>query len=264
MLSDLLKLYERAMLDKEYLEFSLNICRLPDQAKIIDVGCGTGGSTKIIMDCYPNASVIGIDNDFNVLEYATSNVIHKNLKFVCADAKQLPFQKDHFDCCVSRMLLNIVPDSLNYLSEMKRVLKPKGMLILYGNVRSTALGSNLLKNSDKIINGYNRFLRLTNQHGFDVDYIKNILEQELNMKVMVQRIIKDVYNPGRKKLLSYYAIPEEELESSLEENVLVKLKLIKREEIIEYENSLWQVLIDGAEYVSFEQAIIYAENRNTK
>ena len=74
MLSDLLKLYERAMLDKEYLEFSLNICRLPDQAKIIDVGCGTGGSTKIIMDCYPNASVIGIDNDFIVLVQHCLNI----------------------------------------------------------------------------------------------------------------------------------------------------------------------------------------------
>ena len=68
--SELNQLYCRAMLDREYLKKALYGLQLKQFCDIADVGCGPGGSTKIIQDCYPNASIVGIDKSKKAIEYA--------------------------------------------------------------------------------------------------------------------------------------------------------------------------------------------------
>lgn len=72
--SELNQLYCRAMLDREYLKKALYGLQLEQFCDIADVGCGPGGSTKIIQDCYPNASIVGIDKSKKAIEYARKKV----------------------------------------------------------------------------------------------------------------------------------------------------------------------------------------------
>ena len=65
---DLRRLYERTMLDRKYLFNSLAELQLPKNARIIDIGCGSGGSTQIVRECYPEAEIFGVDNSAAAIE----------------------------------------------------------------------------------------------------------------------------------------------------------------------------------------------------
>src|SRR5207249_8652710 len=52
------------------------------------------------------------------------------VSFVLGDARSLPFVSENFDAVISIKLLSHFKETEPYLSEMSRVLKPKGQLIL--------------------------------------------------------------------------------------------------------------------------------------
>lgn len=252
------RLYERTLLDKQYLVDGLNSLLLPSNARIIDVGCGSGGSTQIIRECYPGAEIYGVDNSIRTLRYASMLLKNEKVKFVYADAMHMPFSDSYFDCCIAKMLFDIVSNPEEILKEMIRLLKPQKTLLIYGNTRSTAQGSSHLKSADKLIEAYKRYVRLSGWKGFDIEYIRGILTEKYRMTVRVQKIIKDTANPGRESLAKYYVLPEEEIKRSAENNVLAKLGLVSVRDVIEYETSLKELLMSSDEYLSFEQTILYA------
>lgn len=259
---ELWRLYERSILDRQYLFDCLNSLLLPENAWIVDIGCGSGGSTQIIQECYPRAEIYGVDNSIQALQYASMLLKNEKVKFVNADATHMPFPDSSFDCCVAKMLFDIIADPEKILNEMIRLLKPQGTLLIYGNTRSTAQGSPRLKNADKLIRAYNRYVRLSGWRGFNVEHLMKILVQRYKMTVTVQKINKDTDNPGRDSLLRYYVLLEEEIKENAKNNVLTKLGLVSSEDVIEYETSLKELLVSSNEYLSFEQAILYATKEN--
>lgn len=261
---DLRRLYDRTMLDRQYLFSALSKLLLPHHARIVDIGCGSGGSTQIIRECYHDAEIYGIDNSIQAIHYASSLLEDKKIKLVNADATSLPFPDGYFDCCVAKMVFDIVADPTEIISEMVRLLKPLGTLLIYGNIRSTAQGSLQLINADKLINAYNRYVHLTGWIGFDIEYLKKVLVQKYGMTVRVHTIVKDTNFPGREILSKYYMLPEEEIKKSAETNILKKLGLVSSEEVIEYETSLRTLLLSSNEYLSFEQAILYATKEKAR
>lgn len=256
--SELNQLYCRAMLDREYLKKALYSLQLKQFCDIADVGCGPGGSTKIIQDCYPNASIVGIDKSKKAIEYARKKVGGK-IRFLYADAANLPCADEMFDCCVARMLLDIVTDYDKILHELVRLVKRRGFLLLYGNTRTTAEGNPLPRYATEIRNAYKRYKRLTNWIGFDTDIISNDLENKYHMKVSITKILKDVNHPGRKALQTYYAVPKNQLTEIVENNIYVRLNMIKKEAILAYEQDLYDLLQREDTYLTFEQTIIIAQ-----
>ena len=127
----LLQVYERTRLDKKYLLAGLETLHLPDDARILDVGCGPGASTEIIRESYPNADLYGVDNSIQSIQYARLSK-YETIKYINADASCMPFPDGHFDCCVAKMLFDIVKNPEEILKEMIRVLNPFGILLIYG------------------------------------------------------------------------------------------------------------------------------------
>ena len=257
------QLYERAVLDRKYLFDSLTSLSLPTHAKIIDIGCGSGGSAQIIRECYPEAEIYGVDNSGQAIQYASELLINKKIMLIKSDAAHTPFPNNYFDCCVAKMVFDTLADPEELLKEMVRLLKPQGTLLIYGNTRTTAIGSPFLKNADKLINAYKRYTRLTGWKGFNTDYLSKILIQRYGMTVRKQIIIKDTNDPGRKSLSQFYMLSEQEIPESIENNILVKLGLITPEDMIEYETSLNTLLTASNEYLSFEQVILYAAKEDS-
>jgi len=99
------------------IEASLMHCKEFVKGKLLDVGCGR----KPYRDTYfaGAESYVGVD-------FATPN----SQPDVVGSALDLPFEDRRFDTVVSTELLEHVPDPLRALSEMHRVLKPGGYLIL--------------------------------------------------------------------------------------------------------------------------------------
>lgn len=111
--------------------------RILDQiegSKILEVGVGTG---KLAVHYPEDLTVIGIDFSTNMLKRAQKAVQHKNnVHLMEMDAEHLSFEDSSFDTVVSSCVFCAVPDPIQGISEMSRVCKPGGKIIMVEHVRS--------------------------------------------------------------------------------------------------------------------------------
>jgi demethylmenaquinone methyltransferase/2-methoxy-6-polyprenyl-1,4-benzoquinol methylase len=93
---------------------------------ILDIAAGTGTSSNALQR--NGARVIAVD--FSPGMIAEGRRKHKNIEFVEADAEKLPFGDNEFDAVTISFGLRNVNDPKAALSEMYRVLKPGGRLVI--------------------------------------------------------------------------------------------------------------------------------------
>ena len=108
--------------------------------RLLDVGCGPGSITLDLADRVRPAEVIGIDREPAVLETAreaTSRRGLANVRFMTADAYELPFGAAEFDVVHAHQTLQHLADPVAALTEMRRVLRPGGIVA----VRDTDYGT---------------------------------------------------------------------------------------------------------------------------
>jgi len=97
----------------------------------LDIGCGTGSLTKLILEtCQPRA-VIGIDSSSEFIAHATHTIIDPMVRFQVGDAQALELDTSSVDVVVSGIMLNFVPQPKTALREMIRVLKPDGSIGIF-------------------------------------------------------------------------------------------------------------------------------------
>ena len=89
------------------------------QGKTLDIGCGSKPYEK----CFLSSEYIGLE---------IHNTINLNIKKVDVfyDGKKIPFEDNHFDSVVCFQVLEHVFEPDEFLSEIFRVLKPNGKLLL--------------------------------------------------------------------------------------------------------------------------------------
>jgi len=99
--------------------------------RLLDIGCGPGTITIGLAAAVAPAEVIGIDIEQSVLDQAQTLASQQNipnLRFERASAQALPYEDHTFDAVFAHTLLEHLPDPLIALHEVKRVLKPNGLL----------------------------------------------------------------------------------------------------------------------------------------
>ncbi len=103
---------------------------LKEGAKILDIACGLGETTRLIASSFAGSHITGIDRDNSLIEAAKNirDAAGGNINFVTGDAEHLPFADNSFDFVFSRYLLMHVPDPIAILKEMKRVCRPGGIV----------------------------------------------------------------------------------------------------------------------------------------
>jgi phosphatidylethanolamine/phosphatidyl-N-methylethanolamine N-methyltransferase len=104
--------------------------------RVLEVGVGTGINTSL----YPtNCAVTGIDLSASMLEKARERVRREGLRHVRLqemDAAHLIFADDTFDIVYAPYLVSVVPDPVQVVTEMRRVCKPGGKIIILNHFRS--------------------------------------------------------------------------------------------------------------------------------
>jgi len=103
---------------------------LSSAKQVLDVGCGPGALAAEIAGRFSDKSIVGVDASENRLEFARKNHVYPNLSFECADSTKLPFPDQHFDVVYSRLMLEYLQSPETAISEMARVCKPGGHVIL--------------------------------------------------------------------------------------------------------------------------------------
>ncbi len=106
--------------------------------KILDVGCGAGVDTILAAEkAGPEGEATGIDIVPEMIEKAESNrkmVDTDNVKFINTSGEKLPFSDDTFDVVISNGVINLIPDKKTAMTEIIRVLKPGGRLMMADQV----------------------------------------------------------------------------------------------------------------------------------
>ena len=97
--------------------------------RVLEIGCGTG--TNLRNYCQAGGDVFGIDLSPSMLAVA-----HRKLgslaRLYRGDATRLPFPHGVFDLAIAMLTLHEMPHAIRptVLAEMRRVLRPKGRLLL--------------------------------------------------------------------------------------------------------------------------------------
>lgn len=117
---------------KAWRRFAMGKMMMPLKSTALDLCCGTCDWT-ISMAERSRGEVIGLDFSENMLEIGRSKVEEKGLtqkiKLIQGNAMDLPFEDNQFDYVTIGFGLRNVPDLHQVLSEMKRVVKPGGMVV---------------------------------------------------------------------------------------------------------------------------------------
>jgi ubiquinone/menaquinone biosynthesis C-methylase UbiE len=98
--------------------------------KVLDCGCGTG----IYAKCFPRKSYVGIDLSASYIERARS--CYPGYRFQVMDAMSLGFEDGTFDAVIVSGVIHHLsgPESVGLLSEVSRVLRPGGILLLWEDI----------------------------------------------------------------------------------------------------------------------------------
>jgi SAM-dependent methyltransferase len=104
---------------------------LPAQEDWLDVGCGTGALTQVVLeDGLPN-TVKGVDPSVAFVKYAKAHVNSPRVSFAIGDAQALPIDSASFGAVVSGLVLNFLPKPQLAVAEMLRVARPHGAVAVY-------------------------------------------------------------------------------------------------------------------------------------
>lgn len=101
-------------------------------AKVLEVACGTGISTRHLANTLPDGTeIVATDLNEAMLAHAANvNGEFPGVTYEQADALDLPFDDTSFDAVVCQFGIMFFPDKAKGMSEMTRVLKPGGVLAL--------------------------------------------------------------------------------------------------------------------------------------
>lgn len=97
----------------------------------LDVGCGNGAFTEMLVERCAPVSVQGIDPSEGQLAYARTRPASRVAQFRQGDAIAQPFPDDTFDAAVMPLVIFFVPDPAKGVAEMARVVCPGGTVTAY-------------------------------------------------------------------------------------------------------------------------------------
>lgn len=129
-------IYDLFLWPLEVLAFRHSRSRLVRRAcgHVLEIGAGTGANFAYYAG---SAQVFALDASADMLRAARRRPCRACASATQADGQRLPFANASFDTVLATLVFCSVPDPLRSLSEIKRVIKPAGQLLLMDHTRGT-------------------------------------------------------------------------------------------------------------------------------
>ena len=97
----------------------------------VDIGCGNGAFSEQVVDLCDPLQVWGIDPSEAQISFAKTRPRAKQANFEIGDAMALPFDDHQFDVATMALALFFVPDPVQGVTEMRRVVREGGVVAAY-------------------------------------------------------------------------------------------------------------------------------------
>lgn len=113
-------------MDPGWKRLGVDLASLARQSRVLDLACGTGDFSRLLLKHDPQARTIAADLTPRMLRLARTQGVPNT---VCADAACLPFADRSFDAVFIGYGLRNFPNLNSAVSEVKRVTRPGGLLV---------------------------------------------------------------------------------------------------------------------------------------
>lgn len=115
---------------RRYVPAFLRACPEPFRGQVLEVGAGSGWTSRSILETFPQVELTATDIDTRVeqrLAHLQDQYGHR-LKVQSADVLSLPFDRASFDIVVAFHVMHHVDDIATAIQQFMRVLRPGGLL----------------------------------------------------------------------------------------------------------------------------------------
>jgi ubiquinone/menaquinone biosynthesis C-methylase UbiE len=176
---------------KKVKQTSLKLMDIQEDSQVLDVGCGPATDTLLFAKFIgPNGRVVGIDCDPMMVEEANTELAkhktEKNVKHIVGDVHSLPFSNGEFDRVHAERLFQVLPktDAPKVFSELNRVLKPGGILVLVDtDWASASVNYSNLELERRLIQFFGTRMR---PNGFAARHLAEMLKQEAYVDITIE------------------------------------------------------------------------------
>src|ERR1700704_6446329 len=105
---------------------------LPEGARVLEIGCGNGATTKLIMQHVSPAQLVGIDPSSVFIDMASETFAGEpRVSFALGDAVSTGQADAFFDLVIAHTVYSHLADPEGALAEARRVLRPGGQLVIF-------------------------------------------------------------------------------------------------------------------------------------
>lgn len=159
--------------NRDFLDLMARRWRLQEASSLADIGCGLGHWSRLLYGYLRSpARLVGIDHEVRWVAEAPlhfqktfPNTPPDLVSFLQGDATALPLPDNAFDVVTCQTLLMHLPKPIDALREMRRILRPGGLLIcIEPNNLWSYLGFTSLTESDSVEVLVRRFEFWLRQH----------------------------------------------------------------------------------------------------
>jgi len=106
--------------------------RVPEGARILDAGCGSGAMARCFASNHADAAVVGVDIREDYVDYARRRATDlgvRNVEFKTGSVFDLPFADATFDVVWSKYVMQWINQPEKAVAEFRRVTKPGGAVV---------------------------------------------------------------------------------------------------------------------------------------
>ncbi len=234
---------------------SYNLMQIQLGHKVLDLGCGPGTDTIPLAPLAgANGQVIGADYDETMLAVAEQRAgqagVNEWVKHQRVDAMSLPFANEYFDSCRSERLFQHLLDPAQALSEMARVTKPGGWLVVldtdWGTWSTDCNDSNIER----------RLARFMAE-----SYLNNGYSGRKLYRLFKQQNLADISFEVFPVATPIYALARQVTQAEKSEQEALKAGVITDEELHRWRTDLEQADAEGI-YFSSVNLVMFAGRKN--